>query len=65
VYAGLFSFGVPESAVMAGGVEILSFGPRKLPEIGKGFGKTVKSFSQVKNPLPPQGLLLCKLFEAL
>jgi hypothetical protein len=45
---------------MAGGVETLSFGPRKLPEIGKGFGKTVKSFSQVKNPL-----LLCKLFEAL
>ncbi len=65
VCAGLFSLGVPELAVMAGAVETLSFSPRKLPEIGKGFGKTVKSFSQVKNPLPPQGLLPCKLFEAL
>ncbi|CAK9208854.1 unnamed protein product [Sphagnum jensenii] len=45
--SGVFSLGVPELAVMAGGVETLSFSPRKLPEIGKGFGKTVKSFSQV------------------
>ncbi len=63
VCAGLFGLGVPELAVMAGAVDTLSFSPRKLPEIGKGFGKTVKSFSQVKNSLPPQGLLLCKLFE--
>jgi sec-independent protein translocase protein TatA len=59
VCAGVFSLGVPELAVMAGGVETLSFSPRKLPEIGKGFGKTVKSFSQVKNPLPPPKVYYC------
>jgi len=59
VCAGLFSLGVPELAVMAGAVETLSFSPRKLPEIGKGFGKTVKSFSQVKNALPPPQVYYC------
>jgi len=40
---GLFGLGVPEIAVIAG-VAALIFGPSKLPELGKGLGKTVKSF---------------------
>eukprot|EP00873_Tetraselmis_striata_P014843 jgi/Tetstr1/435107/TSEL_024075.t1 len=43
VRMGLFGLGVPEIAVIAG-VAALLFGPSKLPELGKGLGKTVKSF---------------------
>lgn len=40
---GLFGLGLPEIVVIAG-VTALIFGPSKLPELGKGLGKTVKSF---------------------
>jgi sec-independent protein translocase protein TatA len=42
----LFGLGVPEVAVIAG-VVALVFGPKKLPEVGKSIGKTLKSFQQV------------------
>ncbi|KAM1723489.1 hypothetical protein COP2_022362 [Malus domestica] len=41
----LFSLGMPEFVVIAG-VEALVFGPKKLHEVGKSIGKTVKSFQK-------------------
>ena len=41
-----FGLGVPELVVIAG-VAALVFGLKKLPEVGKSIGKTVKSFQQV------------------
>jgi sec-independent protein translocase protein TatA len=40
---GLFGLGLPEIAVIAG-VAAVIWGPSKLPELGKGLGKTLKSF---------------------
>ncbi|KAL8528055.1 hypothetical protein ACS0TY_005754 [Phlomoides rotata] len=41
----LFGLGVPELVVIAG-VTALVFGPKKLPEVGRSIGKTIKSFQQ-------------------
>ncbi|XWS64702.1 hypothetical protein CRYUN_Cryun05aG0026100 [Craigia yunnanensis] len=41
----LFGLGVPEVVVIAG-VATLLFGPKKLPDVGRSIGKTVKSFQQ-------------------
>lgn len=41
----LFGLGVPELVVIAGVAAIL-FGPKKLPEVGRSIGKTIKGFQQ-------------------
>ncbi|XP_057439507.1 sec-independent protein translocase protein TATA, chloroplastic-like [Lotus japonicus] len=41
----LFGLGVPELVVIAG-VAAIVFGPKKLPEVGRSIGKTLKSFQQ-------------------
>ncbi|XP_068651378.1 sec-independent protein translocase protein TATA, chloroplastic-like [Aristolochia californica] len=41
----LFGLGVAELVVIAG-VAALVFGPKKLPEIGRSVGKTIKGFQQ-------------------
>lgn len=41
----IFGMGLPELGVIAI-VALLIFGPRKLPEIGRSLGKTVKSFQK-------------------
>lgn len=42
----ILGLGVPELVVIAG-VAALVFGPKKLPEVGRSIGKTIKSFQQV------------------
>ncbi|KAK9137622.1 hypothetical protein Sjap_008216 [Stephania japonica] len=41
----MFGLGMPEIAVIAG-VATLVFGPKKLPEIGRTLGQTLKSFQK-------------------
>ncbi|KAK7269204.1 hypothetical protein RIF29_21922 [Crotalaria pallida] len=41
----LFGLGVPELVVIAG-VAAVVFGPKNLPQVGRSFGKTIKSFQQ-------------------
>ena len=43
----VFGVGLPEMAVI-GAVALLVFGPKRLPELGRTLGKTLKGFS----PLP-------------
>jgi sec-independent protein translocase protein TatA len=41
----IFGIGLPELLVIFG-VALLIFGPKKLPEIGKSLGKTLKGFQE-------------------
>ncbi len=44
----IFGVGLPEIAVI-GAVALLVFGPKRLPELGKTLGKTLKGFQTATN----------------
>ena len=44
----IFGVGLPEIAVI-GAVALLVFGPKRLPELGKTLGKTLKGFQSASN----------------
>jgi sec-independent protein translocase protein TatA len=47
------SLGVPE-LIIVGLIALLIFGPKKLPEIGKGLGKAIRDFKgAISEPEPP------------
>ncbi|WP_017655009.1 TatA/E family twin arginine-targeting protein translocase [Fortiea contorta] len=44
----IFGIGLPEMGVIFV-VALLIFGPKKLPEIGRSLGKTIRSFQEASN----------------
>jgi sec-independent protein translocase protein TatA len=42
------SLGIPE-LIIIGVIALLIFGPKKLPELGKGLGKSIKDFKDAMN----------------
>jgi sec-independent protein translocase protein TatA len=44
----IFGIGLPEMAVIMV-VALLIFGPKKLPEIGRSLGKTIRSFQEASS----------------
>ncbi|MEA5552838.1 TatA/E family twin arginine-targeting protein translocase [Anabaena cylindrica UHCC 0172] len=44
----IFGIGLPEMALIMV-VALLIFGPKKLPEIGRSVGKTIRSFQEASN----------------
>lgn len=43
--------GVPE-LIIIGIIALLIFGPKKLPELGKGLGKSIRDFKDAMNEKP-------------
>ncbi len=44
----VFGIGIPEIAVI-GALALLIFGPKRLPELGRSIGKTLKGFQAASN----------------
>ena len=56
MFEGLFQ---PMHLLVIAGIALLIFGPKKLPELGKGFGEGIRGFkaamnSDTKAPEPPK-----------
>ena len=47
MFEGLFQ---PMHLLVIFGIALLVFGPRKLPELGKGIGDGIRGFKQAMNP---------------
>jgi sec-independent protein translocase protein TatA len=47
MFEGLFQ---PMHLLLIGGLALLIFGPKKLPELGKGLGEGIRGFKSAMNP---------------
>ena len=47
MFEGLFQ---PMHLLLIAGIALLIFGPKKLPELGKGLGEGIRGFKQSMNP---------------
>jgi sec-independent protein translocase protein TatA len=47
MFEGLFQ---PMHLLVIFGIALLVFGPKKLPELGKGFGEGIRGFKSALNP---------------
>ena len=47
MFEGLFQ---PMHLLLIAGIALLVFGPKKLPELGKGLGEGIRGFQQSMNP---------------
>ena len=53
MFEGLFQ---PLHLIIIAGIALLVFGPKKLPELGKGLGESIRGFksAMAANPEPPK-----------
>ena len=49
MFEGLFQ---PLHLIIVLGIALLIFGPKKLPELGKGLGEAIRGFKQSLNEIP-------------
>jgi sec-independent protein translocase protein TatA len=49
MFEGLFQ---PTHLIVIFGIALLVFGPKKLPELGKGLGDGIRGFKAAMNPTP-------------
>ena len=49
----MFGLGTTELLII-GGIILLIFGAKRLPEIGKGLGGAIREFRKVKQDIPPK-----------
>ncbi len=52
MFEGLFQ---PMHLIIVLGIALLFFGPKKLPELGKGLGEAIRGFKQGINEPPAKG----------
>jgi sec-independent protein translocase protein TatA len=51
MFEGLFQ---PMHLLIIAGIALLIFGPKKLPELGKGLGDGIRGFKSAMNPEKPE-----------
>jgi len=51
MFEGLFQ---PTHLIVIFGIALLVFGPKKLPELGKGLGDGIRGFKSAMNPTPAE-----------
>lgn len=51
MFEGLFQ---PMHLLLVAGIALLVFGPKKLPELGKGLGESIRGFKAAMQPMPEE-----------